>query len=475
MKALLNTLIVLILGIFLPVECYSQATVQKARRQKPNIIIIFCDDLGYGDLACYGSEVNNTPNLDRMAKEGMRFTDFYVAASVCSPSRASLMTACYPKRVGLGFGQRRWVLFPGDSIGLNPEEITIPKMLKTQGYETAMLGKWHLGDQADFLPTNNGFDSYFGIPYSNDMDIYLPSIKCPPLPVMLNDKVVDSEPNQVPLTGVFLDKAKDFIHENRDQPFFLYFAHFYVHTPIYVPFPFLRASKNGAYGAAVEYIDYCNGEIINTLKELGIDDNTLIIFTSDNGSNLQNGGSNGYLRGGKGSTWEGGMRMPCIMRWPGMIPEGTVCSEIATSMDILPTLTQFAGGTLPEERIIDGKDISPLMFMEEGAESPHEVFVYYLMNKLNAIRSGKWKLFIEKGPILYDLENDIAETKDVHEKYPEVVARLMKYADKYREDIGDELQGVEGENCRPAGHVSNAKTLTPYDWVHPYLRENVED
>jgi len=472
MKILCNTVFVLILGIFFPVHCYSQSTVQKRHDQKPNFIIIFCDDLGYGDLVCYGSQVNNTPNLDLMADEGMRFTDFYSAASVCSPSRASLMTACYPKRVGLGFGQSRWVLFPGDSVGLNPEEMTIPKMLKSQGYNTGMVGKWHLGDQPEFLPANNGFDSYFGIPYSNDMDIYLQNVKCPPLPVMHNDKVVDSEPNQVPLTGVFLEKAKDFIYDNKDQPFFLYFSHFYVHTPIYVPFPFLKASKNGPYGAAVEYIDYCTGEIINTLKELGIDDNTLIIFTSDNGSNLQNGGSNGNLRGGKGSTWEGGMRMPCIMRWPGMIPEGTVCSEITTTMDILPTLTQFAGGTLPEEKIIDGKDISSLMFMEEGAESPHEVFVYYLTNKLNAVRSGRWKLFIEKGPILYDLENDIAETTDVHEKYPDVVARLTKYADEYREDLGDELQGVEGKNCRPKGRVNDAKTLTPYDWVHPYLRGN---
>jgi len=471
MKALFYKKSILVLGLLISVNCYSQSSTKKSTNQKPNIIIINADDLGYGDLACYGSEVNNTPNLDLMAEKGIRFTDFYSAASVCSPSRASLMTGSYPKRVGLGFGQKRWVLFPGDSVGLNPKEITIPKMLKEQGYKTCMVGKWHLGDQPEFLPANNGFDSYFGIPYSNNMGVNNKK-NYPPLPVMDNDKVVGSEPDQVPLTGVFLEKAKDFIYESKDQPFFLYFAHFYVHTPIYVPSPFLKASKNGPYGAAVEYIDYCTGEIIKTLKELGIDDNTLIIFTSDNGSNGANGGSNGNLRGGKGSTWEGGMRMPCIMRWPDKIPEGIVSNEIVTSMDILPTLTKIVGGTLPEEKIIDGKDISSIMFMEDGAESPHEVFVYYLMNKLNAIRSGKWKLFIEKGPILYNLENDIAETTDVHEKYPEVVESLMKYAEKYREDIGDELQGVEGKNCRPKGRVNDAKTLTPYEWVHPYLREN---
>jgi len=237
-----------------------------------------------------------------------------------------------------------------------------------------------------------------------------------------------------------------------------------------VPSPFLKKSKNGPYGAAVEHIDYCAGEIFDILQELGIDDNTLVIFTSDNGSNLKDGGSNGNLRGWKGSTWEGGMRMPCIMRWPGHIPAGATCNEIATTMDILPTCTKLADGNLPEDRPIDGKDITALMFADEGAESPHEVFVYYLMNKLNAVRSGKWKLFIEKGPILYDLENDIAETTNVYKEHPDVVARLTAYADKYREMLGDELQRVEGTQCRPAGRVNNPKILTSHDWTHPYLK-----
>ena len=442
----------------------------KRNDKKPNIIVIFCDDLGYGDLGCYGSTVNNTPSLDQMAKEGMRFTDFYSAAPVCSPSRAALMTGCYPKRVGLSFGYKRWVLFPGEPVGLNSQEMTLPKMLKTSGYKTGMLGKWHLGDQPEFLPANFGFDSYFGIPYSNDMIPDNPRLNCPPLPLLSNDKVFDIAPDQVTLTDIFLDKAKEFITHNKDNPFFLYFAHFYVHVPIYTPSRFLKKSKNGRYGAAVEHIDFCAGEILDTLKKLGIDDNTLVIFTSDNGSNLANGGSNGNLRGGKGSTWEGGMRMPCIMHWPGHIPEGTTCKEIATTMDILPTCATLVDGKLPADRPIDGKDITSLIFAEEGAKSPHEVFVYYMKNKLNAVRSGKWKLFLEKGPILYDLENDLLETTNVYKEYPEVVARLTSYADKYREELGDELQGVEGKQCRPAGWVENPKTLTSHDWKHPYYQ-----
>ncbi|MCK4750779.1 MAG: sulfatase, partial [Bacteroidales bacterium] len=447
MKALCNTIFVLSLGIFLPVHCYSQSTGPKTHDHKPNVILIFCDDLGYGDLGCYGSDVNNTPNLDLMAEKGMRFTDFYSAAPVCSPSRAALMTGCYPKRVGLGFGQSRWVLFPGDSVGLNPEEMTIPKMLQTQGFNTGMLGKWHLGDQPEFLPTNNGFDSYFGIPYSNDMEPDLSSFKCPPLPVLLNGKVVDTEPNQVSLTGIFLEKAKEFIYENRDHPFFLYFSHFYVHTPIYVPFPFLKASKNGPYGAAVEYIDYCTGEIINTLKELGIDDNTLIIFTSDNGSNLQNGGSNGYLRGDKGSTWEGGMREPCIVRFPGKIPADKTCNEIATTMDLLPTFAGLAGTKPPADRIIDGRNIWPLMAGEKNAKSPHKAFYYYQIDQLQAVRSGPWKLHlplktkrrnwgkpIPNSPLqLYNLDSDIAEKNNVADKNPDVVKRLLTLAEKARD------------------------------------------
>lgn len=455
---------------FLKMTNTGNGKISQRSKKKPNIIVIFCDDMGYGDLGCYSSEVNNTPRLDQMAVEGMRFTDFYVASPVCTASRAALMTGCYPKRVGLSFGYKHGVLFPGEPTGLNPEEMTLPKMLKACGYKTGMIGKWHLGDQPEFLPTNHGFDSYFGLPYSNNMIPGNPKSNCPPMPLMLNDKVLDIDPNQASLTDIYLEKAKEFIKDNKDNPFFLYLSHMYVHVPIYVPSRFLKKSKNGPYGAAIEHIDYCTGAIIDTLKELGIDENTLIIFTSDNGAQGGNGGSNGPLRGFKGSTWEGGMRMPCIMRWPGVIPAGTVCNEIATTMDFLPTCAKFAGGTLPKDHIIDGKDITHLMSGEEGAKSPYQAFFYYLMNRLNAVRSGRWKLFIEKGPILYDLETDIGETTDVHKAHPEVVKRLMGYADKCREDLGDELQGVEGKNCRPVGQVDNPKTLTPFDWVHPYLK-----
>jgi len=438
---------------------------------QPNIILIFCDDLGYGDLSGYGSDLNRTPRLDRMAEEGIRFTDFYVPAPLCTPSRAGLMTGSYPKRVGLDYGYRNGTLFPGDPLGLNPEEVTLPRILKDAGYATKMVGKWHLGDQPAFLPEQFGFDSYFGLPYSNDM---LPDhnkqdeYHFPPLPLLRGDQVVDTDPNQASLTENYLTECVNFIEANKEGPFFLYFAHMYVHLPIYAPHKFLTASQNGPYGAAVEHIDHTTGVILDTLSKLGIDDDTLVIFTSDNGSNGHHGGSNGPLRGNKGSTWEGGMREPCIARWPGRINPGQTCNALTTTMDFLPTLTSLAGSGPPTDRILDGHDISAHLFESNNA-SPYDAFYYYRRNNLNAVRSGKWKLHVDEN-LLFDLESDIGETQDVYGNHPEVVRELEGLAQSCREDLGDERMNIEGRNCRPVGRVENSVELTSLDWRHPYIQ-----
>jgi arylsulfatase A len=443
---------------------------------KPNIIIVFADDLGYGDLGCYGSTVNQTPRLDQMADEGMRFTDFYVAAPVCSPSRAALMTGCYPKRIGLDSGVDFPVLMPGDPIGLSPETLTLPRMLKNAGYATGMIGKWHLGDQPEFLPTKHGFDSYFGLPYSNDM---LPEhpfndrFHFPPLPLMRDADVVEQDPNQVSLTDRYTAEAVRFIEDSveREVPFFLYLSHMYVHLPIYTPMRYTHHSRNGAYGAAVEHMDQSTGCVLDALERLGVHENTLVIFTSDNGSNGCHGGSNAPLRGGKGKTLEGGMREPCIMRWPTQIPAGTVCSEIATTMDLLPTLAGVAGGTIPDEHVFDGKDCLALLQGRPGAGSPHEAFFYYGTgdHKLHAVRSGSWKLHLLRDE-LYDLGVDIAEEHNVFSSQPDIVAKLMALAEGCRRELGDAHTSIEGTGCQPVGRVENPRTLTTLDQMDPIIR-----
>ena len=438
---------------------------------RPNIIVIFCDDLGYGDLTCYGSELNRTPRLDRMADEGMRFTDFYVPAPLCTPSRAGLMTGCYPKRVGLDYGYRNGTLFPGDPLGLNPDEITLPRLLKDEGYATKMVGKWHLGDQPEFLPEQFGFDSYFGIPFSNDMLSDHPKqeeYQFPPLPLLRGDRVIETDPNQASLTENYLTECLNFIRENKDGPFFLYFAHMYVHVPIYAPLTYLARSQNGAYGAAVEHIDHTTGVILDTLSQLGIDDNTMVIFTSDNGSNGRQGGSNGRLRGAKGSTWEGGMREPCIVRWPGQIQPGTVCEELSTTMDFLPTFANFARADTPTDRNLDGHDIGNLLLVEDDAKSAYDAFYYYRRNHLNALRRGPWKLHFDED-LLYNLDDDIGETQDHFDDQPKIVKELTDLADSCRDDLGDERSGVKGKNCRPVGRIDNPRPLTDMDWTHPYM------
>ncbi len=441
---------------------------------KANIILMNCDDLGYGDLACYGSPCNSTPHLDRLAAEGMRFTDFYMASPVCSPSRGAMLTGCYPPRIGFGSFDGRGVLFPGDPIGLNPSEITIAALLRDAGYATKIVGKWHCGDQPEFLPTRHGFDSYYGLPYSNDMGRQKVDDKWPPLPLLRDEEVMQEQPDQSGLTERYVEESLRFIREQRQRPFFLYLAHMHVHLPIYAPARFLRESRNGAYGAAVACIDWAAGVIMAELRRLGLEDNTMVIFTSDNGSRCRGeGGSNGVLRGIKTTTWEGGQRVPCIIRWPGHIPAGSTCTGLASAMDFYPTLAAIAGCAVPTDRIIDGRDITPLMLSGGAAASPREAFFYYNRNDLEAVRDGRWKLHVRKSrqaiAELYDLRNDPGENRNVHADEPAVVARLTALLERCREDLGDEALGIAGQNVRPAGRVASPRTLTQYRPDHPYM------
>ncbi len=447
-----------------------------APAERPNFIVICTDDQGYGDLGCYGSKKLKTPNIDRMAAEGMRLTDFYVTAPVCTPTRSSLMTGCYPRRIGL----HQHVLFPNSTKGLNPSEITIAELLKPLGYATACIGKWHLGYQKKFLPTSQGFDYYFGIPFSNDMWLppgmdYAPDAKLPPnfpdevrkkgerkratVPLMRNDKVIEYPAVQATLTERYTAEAIRFIKANKDKPFFIYLPHTMPHWPLHVSERFKGKSGAGLFGDVIMCIDWSVGQILSTLKSLGLDRKTLVIYTSDNGPAA---GSAGPLRGRKGTTWEGGMREPCIAWWPGKIPAGSVCSELATIMDLLPTIAPLAGTKPPSDRVIDGKDIWPLLSGQPGAKSPYQAFFYHTARgQLAAVRSGKWKLHIVappqrrrrgqparqplKPPLLYDLSSDIGETRNVAAEHPDVVKRLTALL----KDFDAELRA----HSRPVGRV----------------------
>ena len=421
---------------------------------KPNFVIIFADDQGYQDVGCFGSPSIRTPNLDRMAAEGMRFTDFYSAASVCSPSRAALLTGCYPPRVGI-----TKVLFPRDNIGLNPEERTIADILKGRGYATACIGKWHLGHLPEFLPTSNGFDSYLGIPYSNDMDgvkgkdrnldrawrrkDYSPWN----VPLMRDEEIIERPANQTKLIERYTDEAVEFIRSSRDKPFFLYLPHTMPHIPLFVSDEFYVEDVQKAYRATIEQIDWSVGRVLGALKDAGVDKNTLVVFTSDNGPWLgkkHHGGCALPLRDGKFSTYEGGMREPCIMRWPGKIPAGKVCSEVSGTIDLLPTFARLAGAEIPAGRVIDGRDIWPLMEGRPGVISPHEAYFYYRGNNLEAVRSGKWKLRrVKKKTELYDLRADISEKNNLAENHPDIVKRLTSTMQKFDAELK--------ANSRPAG------------------------
>ncbi len=438
--------------------------------ERPNIILINCDDLGYGDLGCYGSRANSTPYIDRLAEDGMRFTNFYMGASVCTPSRGAMLTGSYPRRIGFGSFGERGVLFPGDPMGLNPEETTISSVLNDQGYATKIVGKWHCGDQPEFLPTNHGFDSFYGVPYSNDMGRRRNHLEHPPLPLLRGSTVVQEQPDQASLTERFLEESVRFIQEHKDGPFFLYLAHIYVHLPLWVPKRFLERARNGGFGAAVECIDWVLGALLAELERLEIAGSTLVIFTSDNGGIAEYGGSNGALRGKKGTSWEGGHRVPCIMRWPGYIPAGSVCEQLTTAMDFLPTVARIVDATIPNP--IDGRDIGPLLRGDPDAADVHGAYYYYNRDAMEAVRDTRYKLFFSRNgePVaeLYDVRADPGEHQNIFDQNPEVVAGLTRIADAMREEIGDSVHGKTGTSCRPVGRVDNARPLTSFDENHPY-------
>lgn len=473
----------------------------------PNIILINCDDLGYGDLGCYGSAVNRTPHLDRLAAEGMRFTDFYMASPVCSPSRGGLLTGSYPSRIGFDDFDGIPVLFPGQSKGLHPQEVTVADLLRSRGYATALVGKWHCGDQPEFLPTAHGFDHYFGLPYSNDMGRQALSgerdfVKrferqlgtdygCgddpsewnfPPLPLLRDEEVLQEQPDQAALTERYTAECIDFMRTNRERPFFLYFAHMYVHLPIYVPQPFLEKSRNGRYGAAVEHIDWTVGVLRAELERLGLAEDTVILFTSDNGSRARGeGGSNDPLRGTKATCWEGGQRVPLIAQWPGRIEAGTERNDWASALDLLPTLAGMAGAELPTDRKLDGKDLGPVL---HGEEEParEEPFFYIHHGVFHAVRRGEWKLHVarrEKNETvevteLYNLREDVGETTDRAAEEPEVVEQLQRLIAEAREDLGDRRLGIEGGGRRPVGEVRPNQPLTQFDPNHPYFAQEYD-
>lgn len=435
-------------SVLLGLDRLSAATSQPTR--PPNVVVVFVDDEGWGDLSCFGNPTIKTPRLDRMAVEGVKFTEFYVASPACTPSRSALLTGCYPKRIGMHVG----VLFPDSDTGLNPEEITIAEILRGRGYATQCIGKWHVGDHPMFLPTRQGFDHYFGIPFSHDM-------KQAKVPLMRDEKVIEDPVELDTLTQRYTKEAVSFIDSNRDKPFFLYLAHSMPHVPLHVSKEFAGASKRGLYGDVIQELDWSVGQVLDAIQKNGLDQDTLVIYTSDNGPWLPmgaNGGSAGPLRDGKGTTWEGGMREPCIMRWPGKLPAGKICDEMACTMDLLPTLAHLAGASEPKDRVIDGKDIFELMTNPDTAKTPRDSFFYYECYgsaPLAAVRSGKWKLHINKAdpktrkvePMLFDVETDFSETRNVAKNNPDVVERLQKLIDDHRKDIK--------ANSRPAGATWN--------------------
>ena len=446
-----------------------------AAERPPNIVLIFADDLGYADIGAFHSgnatDRPKTPALDRMASEGMKLTGFYVAQAVCSASRAALLTGAYPNRVGI-----RGALNHTAARGLSHGETTIAELLKARGYATAAFGKWHLGHAPPYLPMQHGFDEFFGLPYSNDMWPRHPQQKdfYPDLPLIDGDAVVERDPDQRELTRRYTERAVRFIEANRERPFFLYVPHTMPHVPLFASKRFEGSTGRGLYADVVAEIDWSVGEILTTLARVGVDGRTLVIFTSDNGPWLSYGnhaGSPGPFREGKGTTFEGGVRVPFIARWPGRIPKGTASAEMAMTIDLLPTVARLAGAALPTHAI-DGRDVWPLLTRSEAAASPHEALYFYWGEELHAVRSGRWKLHLahpfqslasagrdgapgayarkEQPLALYDLEADPGETTDVAPRHPDVVARLQRFADRARADLGDALTSRRGTGVRAA-------------------------
>jgi arylsulfatase A-like enzyme len=409
----------------------------------PNFVVVYVDDVGYGDLACYGSQLA-TPHLDRLAAEGLRFTDFYSAAAICTPSRAALLTGRYPPRTGL-----TRVLFPRDDEGLPPAELTIPEVLAPRGYVSACIGKWHLGHHPEHLPRAQGFDSYYGVPYSNDMDKVEGADRdldrawrerdFSPwnVPLLVNEEELERPADQTTLTARYTDRAIEFIEANRDRPFFLYLAHTMPHIPLFVADDLWVEDPELAYAQVMLELDRSVGRLLDALDETGLSQDTVFVFTSDNGpwlSMKHHGGSAGGLRGGKFETWEGGMRVPCLMRWPGHIEAGTTTAELGATLDLLPTFARLAGAPLPTDRVIDGRDLGPVL---AGGTRERPPFHFYRGKQLEAVRDGRWKLHLRKGDEerveLYDLVNDPGEQEDLAAAHPELVQRMETAAASFED------------------------------------------
>lgn len=466
-----------------------------ANGRSPNVVIILADDLGYADLGCYGAEKIKTPHLDQLAKQGSKFTSFYVAQAVCSASRAAMMTGCYANRVGM-----QGALNHTSKEGIHPDEVLLPEICKAAGYATAAFGKWHLGTYPDFNPLRHGFDEFLGIPYSNDNSKFHPSLaqEMPPLPFYDGLKVIETDPDQAQFTRRFTERAVSFIEKNKERPFFLYLPHVMPHVPIFASPEFKGKSAGGLYGDVVEELDDSVGQVLAAIQRCGIEEETLVIFFSDNGPFLSYGNHAGHaqpLREGKLTTFEGGVRVPFIVRWPGRVPQGGVCDEPVMETDLLPTITGLIGGKKPERKI-DGRDILPLLEGKPGAKSPHEALFFWGGDELQAVRSGNWKLHFPHPYItvdgepgrdgkpaqfgkmkpkaitqsgiggiasrhgyrvgktdlaLYDLKNDPGETLDVAKENPEVVEWLKKLAEPMRLELGDALTQTKGAENRPLG------------------------
>lgn len=421
----LNLFLLLIAATFL-LGCQ-----KKTEPSKPNVIIFFTDDQGYADVGCYDAKGFQTPNFDKLAESGIRFTNFYVPATVCTPSRAGLLTGRYPKRAGL----HEAVLFPFSEGGLPPEEYTMAEMFQSAGYKTGMVGKWHLGHKPEFMPNNQGFEYFFGVPYSNDMDNHYYKhidFHAPALPVFRNKEQIDEGPDQKYLTKMFTEEAVGFIKKNKENPFFLYLPHCMPHTPLHASEDFVGKSELGLYGDVIMELDWSMGEVLKTLKEQGIYENTIIVFTSDNGPRV---GSALPLRGSKATTWEGGQRVPGIISWAGKYEAGTTCNQLVTTMDLFPTFAKITQAGVPDGLKFDGVDLSKLLENPTATELHERPFYYYARDgKCEAVRLGKWKLHINKtigwkskdefSVILYNLDEDISEKVNLASENPEIVEKL---------------------------------------------------
>lgn len=476
-----------LLSLTLAACCLPPALHAASTSTPPNVVIIFCDDLGYADIGPFGATAYKTPHLDRMAREGRKFTNFHVSQPVCSASRAALLTGCYNNRIGI-----HGALGPNSKHGIGEQERTLAEMFKEKGYATGMAGKWHLGHHPQFLPVRHGFDEFLGIPYSNDMWPHHPEAKkgtYPTLPLFEGGKVI--EPNVTPaiqetFTTIFTERAVKFIDRNKARPFFFYLAHPQPHVPLFVSSKFKGKSGAGLFGDVIQEIDWSVGQVMEALERNGLREKTLVIFTSDNGPWLSYGehaGSAKPLREGKGTAWEGGTRVPCLLRWPGKLAAGTTSDAMMMTIDLLPTLAKLIGASAPALPI-DGRDVWPLIAGTPGAKSPHEAYyTWYLDNQLQSLMSadGQWKLVLPhtyrtlggrpggKGgipakyeqlkvpqPELYDLKNDISESKDVAARHPEVVAKLLALAETARTELGDSLTQRTGKGNREPGRLEGA-------------------